>query len=332
MTDEQGTEAFETMRVLLRDGASADQVRDRLEAADGIEAMPLLLGAVFGLKESLDRFISDEEEEREQARKDRSTMRAAFASLLELAEQQVKLLHEVKTVRNKIVIARRPDEATDEPPKPTQVNAPASSPLANAMADSLAAPLTKMVLESFAGKDRGAVSQAPAPAPAPALAPAVMTLADALPEGPALAAFFAKELRNTTQGSFVAGEEAPLSRKLEEEEEEEMGYRPPPRRNSIPQMIRPAAKPQEGDGPPPATLAAALARIVEDAAHETEAHAADHRPLELTEADIVEDAPTRASSQSSSAGSSKSAADMSPKEIEALIASTLNQISGLTNR
>jgi hypothetical protein len=324
MTDEQGTEAFETMRVLLRDGASADQVRDRLEAADGIEAMPLLLGAVFGLKESLDRFISDEEEEREQARKDRSTMRAAFASLLELAEQQVKLLHEVKTVRNKIVIARRSDEATDEPPKPTQVNAPASSPLANAMADSLAAPLTKMVLESFAST--------PTPAPAPALAPAVMTLADALPEGPALAAFFAKELRNTTQGSFVAGEEAPLSRKLEEEEEEEMGYRPPPRRNSIPQMIRPAAKPQEGDGPPPATLAAALARIVEDAAHETEAHAADHRPLELTEADIVEDAPTRASSQSSSAGSSKSAADMSPKEIEALIASTLNQISGLTNR
>jgi hypothetical protein len=352
MTDEQGTEAFETMRVLLRDGASADQVRDRLEAADGPESMPLLLGAIFGLKESFDRFITDEEGEREQARKDRAAMRAAFSSLLALAEQQVKLLNEIKTSRSKIVIGRKADEETSEEaknppaqsaaPAPAPAHAPAPSPLAQAIAssvsNSLAAQLTEAVVGSFM-PPREAATQPPTTPPAP-LPPAPVTLADALPEGPALAAFFARELQDTLPEITEAREERPLPPPPQidedEDEDETPAYRPPTRRSSIPQMIRPATKPQSSsqdeDGPPPATLAAALARIVEDAAHETEAHAAEHPPLVLTDADIVEEAPPRPAAQSSGAGSNKSAADMSPQEIESLIASTLNQISGMTNR
>jgi hypothetical protein len=271
--------------------------------------MPLLLGAIFGLKESLDRFIADEEGEREQARKDRAAMRAAFGSLLALAEQQVKLLNDMKSSRGKIVIARRGDEEKDEQPEtsPAQSIAPHPAP---------------------------ALSPSPSPSPAaPPVSPPTptMTLADALPEGPALAAFFARELQDTKPDIAEAREEpSPPSPPLDADEE--VGYRPPPRRSSIPQMIRPAAKPQEGDGPPPATLAAALARIVEDAAHEAETRADDHPPLVLTEADIVEDAPPRPNPSSPGAGPNKSAAEMSPQEIESLIASTLNQISGMGNR
>jgi hypothetical protein len=333
MTDEQGTEAFETMRVLLRDGASADQVRDRLEAAEGAESMPLLLGAIFGLKESLDRFISDEEGEREQARKDRTAMRAAFSSLLTLAEQQVRLLNEIKTSRSKIVIGRRPEDGKDETSEPPSSPSPPPSPsplakaLASSVSDSLAAQLTEAVVESFM-PPREATAQPPPPTPA--------TLADALPEGPALAAFFARELQDTHPEIAEAREERPLPPppqiNEDEHEHEETAYRPPTRRSSIPQMIRPAAKPQEDDGPPPATLAAALARIVEDAAHEAENHADNQSPLVLTAADIVEEAPPRPAQPSSGAGQNKSAAEMSPQEIEALIASTLNQISGMSNR
>jgi hypothetical protein len=343
MTDERGTEAFETMRVLLRDGASADQVRDRLEEAEGPEAMPLLLGALFGLKESFDRFIADEEGEREQARKDRAAMRAAFGSLLALAEQQVKLLNEMKASRSKIVIGRKADEETSEQTKnpPAQSAAPAHSPapsplakaIASSVSDSLAAQLTEAVVGSFVPPREAATQPPPAPPP-----PTPATLADALPEGPALAAFFARELQDTLPEIAEAREERPLPPppQIDEDEDETPAYRPPTRRSSIPQMIRPATKSQSSsqdeDGPPPATLAAALARIVEDAAHEAEVHAAEHPPLVLTEADIVEEVPPRPTAQSSGAGPNKSAAEMSPQEIESLIASTLNQISGMTNR